>query len=180
MQESFAMARVRRLSRRLSRVCVGAVPVLLLAPPVWWGLVEAPAVYAEMPSGIPYPETLTAVQRAAAAAVTLVPAGVMAWLLAVLHGLFAGFARGEVFSDASSARLRRAARSLAVLFGVGLLYRPAIVLVLTLGNPPGQRMLSLGLSVGDCAALFLAAVAGMLAWAFAEAARLRDENAEIV
>lgn len=180
MTESFAMARVRRLSRRLSRVCAWAVPAVLVAPLLWWGLMATPAAYSEMPSGIPFPETLTAAQRVAAAAVTLVPAGAMAWLLGLLYRMFAGFARGEVFCAASSERLRRVARALAVLFGAGLVYRPAIVLVLTLGNPPGQRVLSLGLSAGDCAALLLAAVAGMLAWVFAEAARLRDENAEIV
>ncbi|SBW10977.1 membrane hypothetical protein [uncultured Alphaproteobacteria bacterium] len=180
MTESFAMARVRRLSRRLSRVCVWSVPVLLCAPPLWWGAVDVPAVYSEMPFGIPYPEALAAAQRAAAAAVTLIPAAAMAWLLWLLHRLFAGFARGEVFCEASSDRLRRVARALAVVFAAGVVYRPAIVLALTLGNPPGQRGLSLGLSAGDCAALLLAAVAAMLAWAFAEAARLREENAEIV
>jgi len=180
MQESFAMMRVRRLSRRLYQVCGLAIPVVVLAPPLWWGLVDTPTVYTELPSGIAYPEVLSPGLRLAAAAVTMVPAGVMVWLLLLLRRLFDGFSRGEVFCRESHERLRRLVRALAVWFGIGVLYRTAVVLAVTLGNPPGQRILTLGLSGGDCAALFLAGVTGVLAWVFAEAARLRDENAEIV
>jgi len=180
MQESFAMARVRRLSGRLHRVCGVAIPVVLLAPPLWWGMVDTPTVYTELPSGIPYPEVLAPQWRFAAAAVTMIPAGVMAWLLVLLRSLFDGFSRGEVFCRESHDRLRRLVRALAVWFGVGVFYRTAVVLAVTLGNPPGQRILTLGLSGGDCATLFLAGVSGVLAWVFAEAVRLRDENAEII
>ena len=61
-----------------------------------------------------------------------------------------------------------------------MFYRSAVMLVITLGNPPGQRIMTLGLSGGDGAALFLAGATGVLVWVFAEAERLRDENAEIV
>jgi hypothetical protein len=176
MQESYPMERVRRLSRRLSRFCGGAVPVVLAVPPLWWGLVDTPLVYTDLPNGIPYPEVLSPQLRAAAAAVTLVPAGVMAWLLILLRRLFDGFARGEVFCRESHENLRRVARVLAIWFAVGCFHRTAVVLAVTIGNPPGQRILTLGLSAGDCATLFLSFVTVVLVWVFAEAERLRDES----
>jgi len=180
MHDSFAMMRVRRLSRRLHQICGLAIPVVLLAPPLWWGLADAPMVYTDLPNGIPYPETLTPLLRFEAAAVTMVPAAVMAWLLLLLRRLFGGFSQGEVFCRETHEGLRRLVRALAAWFAVGVIYPTALILVVTLGNPPGKRILSISLSSGDCMALFLVAVTGVLAWVFAEAARLRDENAEIV
>ncbi len=106
MQDSFAMERVRRLSRRPHRICGWAIPVILLAPPLWWGLIDTPTAYTELPGGgIPYPEVLTPRPRAAAAVVTLIPAGVMVWLLVQLRRLFDGFARRDVFRPESSSRV---------------------------------------------------------------------------
>ena len=179
-EDSLPMVKVRRLSGRLARLCRLALPVTLAAPFLWWLCLDPPLVLEGLPNGIPYPGHLTPAIRVGAAAVSLVPAAVLARLLALLARLFSGFAAGRVFCRESQDLLRRIGRTLALWFGAGVLTQTAMVLVLTLGNPPGSRILRLGFSGSDCAALFLMAVTWLLTSIFAEAARIADDNQGIV
>ena len=52
--------------------------------------------------------------------------------------------------------------------------------VLTMGNPPGERALVLSFSSNELALLFLGGCLLVISWVMAESSRLADDNAQIV
>ncbi len=153
----------RRLQRLAAAMCVfvavtGALAELAVAW-VWLspGLVVdlvAPRI-GLAPSAI----ATDGATRLAGFAVSSVPLMVVFYLLHQAYEVFDAYRRGLVFTADAVRRIRRiglSALALAVL-------RPAtqtlLGLVLTAANPPGQRMLVIGVSVED---LMLAAFGGLI------------------
>lgn len=95
------------------------------------------------------------------------------WQLWSLFGLYAS---GRVFERASVSRLRRFAWATLVFALAQPLLTTALVLALTLSNPPGQRMLSLGFGGHDYMGVLVAAVLIAIATVMADAVRLAEEN----
>jgi len=95
------------------------------------------------------------------------------WQLWSLFGLYAG---GRVFERASVSRLRRFAWATLVFALAQPLLTIAMVLALTLSNPPGQRMLSLGVGGRDYMGVLVAAVLIAIATVMSDAVRLAEEN----
>jgi hypothetical protein len=118
-------------------------------------------------------------QRMAVAA--LVPGVVLALfaLLQVWH-LFGAYGRGIVFGGAATVRLHRLGWALIATALLRPVTRTAVVLVLTLHNPPGQRQLLLSLDWQDYLALLFGGLLMAMAWAMAEGSRLEQENAGFV
>ena len=114
--------------------------------------------------------------RALGAAVSLLPVGIGLYALWQLWRLFAEYGAGRVFGREAQARLKRFAWALLALALLTPLVRAAMSVVLTLGNPPGQRQLSVGLSWDDYLAVLLAAVLIAIATVMAEAVRVAEEN----
>ncbi len=114
--------------------------------------------------------------RALGAAVSVLPIGVGLFALWQLWQLFAEYGAGRVFGRVAQARLKRFAWALLVVALLAPLVRAAMSVVLTLGNPPGQRMLAISLSWNDYLAVLLAAVLIAIATVMAEAVRAAEEN----
>ena len=95
-------------------------------------------------------------------------------------GLFQSFAQGEFFAPQTGRRLQRIGLWLA-LFGVlAPIVRAAMTFVLTMNNPPGQRMLALGVSANDIVLVIVGGLIFLIGWVMAEAARIADENRSFV
>lgn len=110
----------------------------------------------------------------------LVPAALQALFLREWYRLFALYRQGRVFEAENVAHFRRAGQWLLALTALDLLLsRPIHSLILTLDNPPGRHMLSLGLSSGHLESLVAALVLVAVARAMDEGRHLRDE-AELV
>ena len=93
-----------------------------------------------------------------------------------LWRLFAEYGAGRVFGREAQSRLKRFAWALLAAALLAPLVRAAMSVVLTLGNPPGQRQLVIGLSWDDYLAVLLAAVLIAIATVMAEAVRVAEEN----
>jgi signal transduction histidine kinase len=115
-----------------------------------------------------------------AAAIMAVPVGVMVWGLWHVRALFRDFAQGRAFSSGASRHLQQFGVSVVIQGPLGPLTATALALALTLGNPPGQRLLVLALSVNDYFALIVGGVLVAVAVLMREATRLADENAGFV
>ncbi len=102
------------------------------------------------------------------------------YALLSLWRLFGGYLRGEVFSDAATRHLRRMGQSLVAMAVVMPLTQTATVLALTLGNPPGQRLLSFQLGTPHYVVLLCGLVLTAMALVMREAQRMAQENAEFV
>lgn len=118
--------------------------------------------------------------RFACFAVSMVPMSVLLFMLRQTFELFDAYRRGEVFTDDAPRRLRHIGMSLMALAVLQPLSAALIGTIMTAANPPGQRILAIGIGLGDV----LIGVAGGLVLAIGhvmvEAKRLADDNRQIV
>jgi hypothetical protein len=110
----------------------------------------------------------------------VVPVGVMICGLWHVRALFRNFADGRVFSDSAAHHLQRFGASVRAQGPLGPLTANALALTLSLGNPPGQRLLVVSLSINDYFAVIVGGVLVAAAAVMREAGRLADENASFV
>lgn len=125
-------------------------------------------------------DNVTSLQRWLGFTVSAVPMALTLYGVWHLRQLFRHFRDGELFSDATTRHLF----AFAVMLFLSALASPVASaltsVVLTMGNPPGQRALSLQLGSGQLAMLFLGGVFTVIAWIMREGHKLAIENREIV
>ena len=104
--------------------------------------------------------------------------GVLLGLAALwqLWRLFGEYAAGRVFAPAAQRHLRGFAAALLASAVVTPLMRSAVGAALTLGNPPGQRLLVFTLSWNDYLSILCGAVLLAVAMVMADAVRLAEDN----
>lgn len=156
-------------------LCVLGALTLLAVPPWVWLSPENVRAFGPEIAGVREITVDTRAMRIGAA-VTLLPVALGLYALWQLWALFAEYAAGRVFGHAALQRLRRFAWALLGAALLAPLVRAAMSVVLTLGNPPGQRHLVIGLSWNDYLAVLLAAVLIAIATVMAEAVRVAEEN----
>jgi hypothetical protein len=158
-------------------IVVGAA-ALVIVPPLFWMQPDWVRSAAASMADLGREVTITVDGRARLL-------GALAGLPAVLLGLYAlwhlwrlfgEYAGSRFFGSQAQSHLRRFAWAtlLAALFAP--LQRALTSVALTLGNPPGQRMLVFGFSSTDYYAILLGAVLLAVATVQSEAARLAEEN----
>lgn len=171
--------------RRISRMMVVACWVLLVALPVallgYWA--TAPDALLAQHAHLS-PQALQAPigtgQRAAAGALMAVPLVLLLAGIAQARQCFAMFARGEVFTRDATSRLRRFAGWVAWAALAAIVAEAAASVVLTLGNPAGQRHLAIGIGSNQVFTLFVAGLVWLMAAVIDEGQSLAAENAGFV
>ncbi|MGD9834772.1 MAG: DUF2975 domain-containing protein [Piscinibacter sp.] len=149
----------------------------LVAVPIWfWLSPDNVLALGPQMSGVSGAIAVDDRARALGAAVSLLPVGIGLYALWQLWKLFAEYGAGRVFGRVALARLKRFAWALLAAASLAPLVRAAMSVVLTLGNPPGQRQLVIGFSWDDYLSVLLAVVLIAIATVMAEAVRLAEEN----
>ncbi len=162
------------------RVLCVAGAVTLVGVPLWfWTSPEWIAQTSEQLAGVREVTIDDRAQQLGAAA-SLLPIALGLYTLWQLWELFACYARGAVFSQEALVRLRRFAWALLAAAFAAPLVRGLLSMVLTMGNPPGRRMLVLGFSWDDYLAVLLATVLLAIATVMREAVRIAEENEAFV
>lgn len=152
------------------------INVLLWAVPEWAEYV-ARSLSALSPST---PVVLTAGAKLAAGGLSTLHLAVLTYALFAIAGIFRMFAAGDWLSPEISARLHRFGLAL-LLFGASTpLVRTLLTLIITFQNPPGQRMLAVGLSGNDFVIALIGVLMVMLGYALKEAAAIAEDNRQIV
>lgn len=119
-------------------------------------------------------------QRAAGAAVHLVPALLFGYGLLCARRSLLAFAKGEMFDGRMAAGLRDYAAFTFWATVANVAAWPAESLAITFANPPGQRLLSLGVTSGDLFGVLAAGILWVIASAIAQAGAVARENAQFV
>lgn len=160
-------------------VLLGALALLAL-PWSWASPALIREVWARLDCTGPPQITIDARAQWLGALVSGLPLAAGLFALWQLWRLFGEYGAGRVFSRAAQARLRRFSWGVLALGLIGPLVRMLVGLALTLGNPPGHRLLMLDLSSDDYTTLLIGAVLLAIAHVMSEAVRLAEENAEFV
>lgn len=171
--------------RRFSRVLRGVSTLLIVAVPlgVIWTWANFDSLSAVLPStaGVVFdPENITLPILVGGGLLNMLP-GVIAmygfWRLRQLFGLFL---EERYFDREAIQHVRRfAATALAYGFAAPL-SRTLIALVVSLSNPPGERVLLVTISSDDLVIIFLSAVFFLIARVWDKAREIDDENAQII
>lgn len=129
--------------------------------------------------GMPPGQPLDMAARWRTALVSLLPVGCGLYALRQLWTLFGEYLQGRVFGQAQHALMRFAwtvlAGALALPFTRALMSMAA-----SMGNPPGQRFVTLGLYWHDGLLVLLGVVLVSIAHVMLQARRIADENAGFV
>jgi hypothetical protein len=180
MSPPIPLARVRRVSRLLSRAALALMALLVLLDLLVWidrAALERGAA-ALLPAGTPHALTPTALVGG-----FVLGHLVLALLLTALwqaHRLFAAFARGAILVAGTGDRLIRIGAVLALVLPARVAGNAIASVLLTWGNAPGERALAITVDPTDV----MLAAAGLLiltvGWVMAEAARIAEDAAQIV
>lgn len=172
------------LGRLSALMCVavavgGALAEIALAW-VWLtpSLVEAYVVPELRLQGVPV--ALDVPTRLLAFAVSMIPMSVLLIMLHCAYRLFDDFRLGLVFTVDAVIGLRRIGSCILALAVLRPVTATLLSLILTWSNPPGQRILALSLGVDDYMAATLGGLVFAIGYVMADAARIADDNRQIV
>jgi hypothetical protein len=178
------LQRLSAISRLLGWVCVALTIFLPASAVTLWFNFEALGQGMPDRLGIPreydVPLALTSVQIALGLAVMMVPIAIMMVGLWNLRQLFVRFGEGRVFTIENTRHLRIFAWSTLAVIVAQFFANGLLAVVLTLNNPPGQRVLALSLSTEHIIALFVGFVFVVIARVLEEGRKLADDNATIL
>lgn len=90
--------------------------------------------------------------------------------------LFAQYRAGNYFSSEHVILFKKIAKALVFWVIFSICYNAAKSVLFSLGNPPGSRVLQVGLSSSDVTMLVLAGVVFFIAWIMDEGRLLSEEN----
>ena len=175
------LERIQRLSRLMRRLILAGIVIDLGGVIALWA--SDYMVRASLLPGLgltPEQITLTFDARLLGFGLSLPAAGIMLALLVESFHLFGDYADGRIFTPAAIGRLGRLARGVLLLAALQPPLHTLHVLVLTMHNPPGHRLLSLGVSSGELALAFVGGLLLAVSWVMQEASRIATENSEFV
>jgi hypothetical protein len=173
---------LKRWSRFLSWFAVAIVAVMLAAGGyiTVFGFRDA-TFFADAFPGVPIePTTVSYAARIAIVALVWFFIAVAIHALLALRRMFDLFAQGRVMDREAAGHLRRAGIALVVLTIMKTLMRTVAILLLTLGNPEGQRQLAIGLDSDQLFAFLLAGILLVVGHALVLGADIADENRSFV
>lgn len=182
------LSRVQKTSRILKGACTLAIPVipvglaLLWATLDWWlfGGGRGLGIRLWESGNIPVPQPVPALSLVLGYLATMLPGGLMVYGLWQLRALFDLYGGGHIFTAENTRRLRRFAQAMLGLTLASPLANTLTILALTFGNPPGHRLLSIGVSSSQAITLFLGGTFLVIAWVMDEGRELAEDQAQIV
>jgi hypothetical protein len=174
--------RIKNLSRLMVSIC-SIVMVCVPASLIWyWANFGdyAPSLQAQRPEILLSMDYISGSQLLMAGLISLTASTLIVYALWQLRRLFLLFMQGVVFSSETTRALN--------LFGLALLgsvmLKPIttalLSVVLTWGNPLGQRSVTIALGSNELVLLLFAVTFLVITWVFREGQRLSQENAEFV
>jgi len=173
------LRRIRRLALWVRLLSLAGALVLLALPLLFWSQPDWVARTAQQEWHVLHVRVDIAARLGGLLA-TALPAGCGLWAMWEIWCLFGCYARGELLALRPARHLHRLGLALVALAAAMPLGHTLSILALTLGNPPGQRQVWVGLSSQHYLSLLFGLMLLALAAVMREAARVADENAEFV
>ena len=173
---------LRWLTRTVRVLALLGALALLSVPALFWSDAQWVALAGRGIVGLAPDARIVVDERARWIGMALTVPGLLLalWALLALWRLFGAYARGHFFDRDAQCNLRRFAWGLLLSAVCLPIQRAAAGVALTWGNPPGERMLVLGLGWHDYLGVLVGAVLLAIAWVQTVAAQLAEENAGFV
>jgi hypothetical protein len=175
------LARIGKVSRVMKTLCgfmMGLIPLALI---VYWVKFNTVAPMVGILQDIPYEAAnLTWMSLVLGFLASAVLVAVVLYGLYRLRRLFELYGDGQVFTPETAGCLRGFAVSVLLYGALSPVIGSLLSVILTIGNPPGQRVLSVTLTATEIQLVFLGAVLLVISWVMSESFRLAKEYAGLV
>lgn len=171
-----ARQRISLVSKRFSIACMWLMAGTLVVIAAYWLMVSPETLSRQWLSGLVPVHTLTPALRGVGLGLTFIAALPVLSGLNHLRRLFLLYARGTMFSKSNVQALRGLGWCLIFFAIVQVLFTPAMALALSAGNPPGERLLSLGVTAGMLEAAIVGGLLLVIAWVMNEARKIDEEQ----
>ena len=125
-------------------------------------------------------QPLSSLSLSLAFLVSLLPVSVALYGVAALGALFKLYENGIIFAAENVKYFRRLGYALMAWVMANALFTPLISLVITFGNPPGERVVVAEFGVLDASILAIGSVVLLVSWVMNEGRKLEDEQAHTV
>lgn len=178
---------VQRLAKYMLWLTIvgGLAGVCAMASSPWW--MDATYLLAQVvsksqiePQFVPAAGDLSSWARGLTRMAILLPGIAGLGVLFTLYRLMTHYASGDIFGR-HSARLLRNLGTWSLSMGLLQVISASLsVTALTMGNPPGRRLISISFSFENYTVLILSGLILVVGWVMVEAARLAQENQEFV
>ncbi|MCA1243823.1 DUF2975 domain-containing protein [Stappia stellulata] len=178
------LARIQRVSRIMAAITLVPVVGLLVVPilAVALAFLDPATLDARLVEALAASQqaALTPATRLAALALAAIPLCLALLGFVVVQRLFHGFATGNILTPESGRRLKRIGLIVTALGPVAIVIRSIASVVVSLPNPPGERVLAVGFGSNDITTIIAGMLMIVLGWTLEEAARVADENRQFV
>jgi len=111
---------------------------------------------------------------------SMLPGAATMYSLACLAGLFGRFGKGEMFSAATVRLLRRLGWAVLAAQGLSVLHGSLVSLILTMENPPGSHILTVGMDSSTLSEIVTGVVIILASWVMDEARKLKEEQELVI
>lgn len=166
----------RMLQDGLCLCLAAAMPMAMAA--YWWSVDGTALLHQWIQVGSPLPKP-NAAQRGLCA-VACLPILLVALLALDCVRRVIGSPGVDLTLDAKGLLIRKAGRALVCLGALKVVLNTVVPLIVTLPNPPGERMLVVSVGSVECLALVMGCLLVQIAGTFVSAQRLTDELGEFV
>jgi len=102
------------------------------------------------------------------------------YTLEQMRRLFAQFAKRQIFDITTSDLILRVGAGLLAIVVIAIIIHPLQAIILTSGNPVGQRAISVEIDDSDIGFLLSSGLLMVIGWAMRDAVALADENREFI
>lgn len=124
--------------------------------------------------------SITPMAQLAAGALSCAHLGLLCFAMWTARGLFRQFASGQVLEPRTGQDLRLIGGLIAAHAALTPIVKSLMTLALTAGNPPGQRLFAVAIGTHELVLSLLGGLILVLGHVMAEAARIADDNRQIV
>lgn len=107
---------------------------------------------------------------------SLLPLSALVYGLVNIRKLFSFYKEGVIFSFEHVKIFKKTSKALVGWVFLSILYESAKSVLFSMGNPPGQRVISVGFSSPEITTLLVAGVVFLIAWVMDEGRILTEEQ----
>ena len=172
--------RLHKFSKFMANLCAVVIVAAPLGLLLIWLNFSFLGPYMKQELGLPPDMSVPVEAQLLSALINLTRLAIGLYGLLHLRRTFLEGAQGRYFSAGAVSSFRTFAWA-SLIYGIAApIERTLVILAMTLGNPPGERMLSIGISTDHLLALFVGLLFVAVAHMFREGQRLAEENEEFL
>jgi hypothetical protein len=108
--------------------------------------------------------------------ISLLPLSALICVITNIRKLFSFYKEGMIFSFEHVSLFKKTAKSLVLWVILSMLYESAKSVIFSVGNPPGSRVLKVGLSSAEFTTLIVGGIVFIIAWVMDEGRILNEEK----